>query len=333
MSKLNTEDKQNLTDNFCNELLRKGIKPTVSLVLEKLPNSSRSTGHKYLKNWTDAQNKNKEEVFKKLGFSSEFTSSLLNEINRFNCHAEGRYKEQALDAIDQRDHALSDLQNSENKVNEQSNLIQQQEEKISVLQTELATEHKSHESIIIEIRRQLTTSVADNKQLTIQNESLRTDITKSELKLESNQQLLDEIKSQNSHFISENKELNSTIAELNRELSSKESAITGNEMLILSLEKEQDKTGKQLISFDSNNSKLQTEIASIRNELVDVNSKLSDEKDKLIQQVSINNELKSNFEEHTRSHEKTLRSYEATISSNEKLIIQLDKENSNKSKK
>ncbi|MGK0270584.1 MAG: hypothetical protein ACI88H_001231, partial [Cocleimonas sp.] len=48
MSKLNTEDKQNLTDNFCNELLRKGIKPTVSLVLEKLPNSSRSTGHKYL---------------------------------------------------------------------------------------------------------------------------------------------------------------------------------------------------------------------------------------------------------------------------------------------
>jgi chromosome segregation ATPase len=324
MSKLNTEDKQNLTDNFCNELLRKGIKPTVSLVLEKLPNSSRSTGHKYLKNWTDAQNKNKEEVFKKLGFSSEFTSSLLNEINRFNCHAEGRYKEQALDAIDQRDHALSDLQNSENKVNEQSNLIQQQEEKISVLQTELATEHKSHESIIIEIRRQLTTSVDDNKQLTIQNESLRTDITKSELKLESNQQLLDEIKSQNSHFISEHKELNSNVAELNRSIASKESTITGNEKLIKTLENAQEKIGKQLISFDSNNAKLQSDLASVRSELSNCSTKVSEEKDKLGQQITLNTELKSNIEKQAKSHEKALSNYQATIASHEKLIAQLE---------
>ncbi|MFT5297920.1 MAG: chromosome segregation ATPase [Colwellia sp.] len=331
MSKLNTEDKQNLTDNFCNELLRKGIKPTVSLVLEKLPNSSRSTGHKYLKNWTDAQNKNKEEVFKKLGFSSEFTSSLLNEINRFNCHAEGRYKEQALDAIDQRDHALSDLQNSENKVNEQSNLIQQQEEKIKNIHTELAKEQKSNESIVNEIRRQLTTSIDDNKQLGIQNESLRTGIAKAELKLEGNQEFVKEVKSQSSQLTIDNKELNSNIAELNRSVASKESTILGNNKLILTLEKEQVKTATQLSNFDSNNTNLQSEITSLRNDLSIISNKLTEEKDKFTQQVSVNNEVKSNFEEQTRSHEKTLRSYETTITGNEKLIAQLEKTQKNQS--
>ncbi|MEH6596786.1 MAG: DNA-binding protein [Colwellia polaris] len=326
MANLNTEDKQNLTNNVCNELLKKGIKPTVSLVLAELPTiSSRSTVHKYFKVWTDEQNLKKEENFKKLGFSSEFTSTVLNEISRFNCDAEARYIEQAQYANEQRDHAISDLQNSENKVNEQSNLIKQQEEKISNLQTDLATEHKSNKSIIIEIRRQLTTSIDDNKQLSKQNESLRADISKSELKLESNQQLVDEIKSQNSQLIVDNKELNSNIAEINRSIASKESTITGNEKLIKTLENEQEKTGKQLISFDSNNEKLQSALASVRNELSNCSIKASEEKDKLGQQITLNTELKSNIEKQARSHEKALINYQATIASHEKLIAQLEK--------
>jgi len=332
MANLNTEDKQNLTNNVCNEFLRNGVKPTVSLVLSKLTNiSSRSTVHKYFKNWTDDQSRKKEETFKKLGFSSKFTSSVLDEISRFNCDAEGRYIEQAKYANAQRDHAISDLQNSENKVNEQSNLINQQEEKISNLQTELAKEQKSNESILIEVRRQLTTSIDHNKQLNKQNESLRAEITKAELKLESNQQFFDEVKTQNNQLTIDNKELNSNISELNRSIAGKESTISGNDKLILALEAAQENTAKLLSNFDSKNAKLQSELDSVRSELTDINTKLSNEKDKLIQQVSINNELKSNFEEQTRSHEKTLRSYEATISSNEKLIIQLEKEKSNKS--
>ena len=333
MANLNTEDKQGLTNNVCNELLKKGIKPTVSLVLAELPTiSSRSTVHKYFKVWTDEQNLIKEENFKKLGFSSEFTSTVLNEISRFNCDAEARYIEQAQYANAQRDQAISDLEMSENKLNKQAEIVNQQEKKIINLQTDLATEQKSNESIIIEIRRQLTTSLDDNKQLSKQNELLSSDIATAELKLESNQELVDEMKSQATRLISENKELHSNIAELNRSIASKEATTLGNDKLILTLESEQEKTTKQLINFDSNNVKLQSELDSLRSELADINTKLSNEKDKLIQQVSINNELKSNFEEQTRSHEKTLRSYEATISSNEKLIIQLDKENSNKSK-
>lgn len=326
MANLNTEDKQNLTNNVCNELLKKGIKPTVSLVLAELPTiSSRSTVHKYFKVWTDEQNLKKEENFKKLGFSSEFTSSVLNEVNRFNADAEGRHIEQTQYANDQRDHAISDLHNSESKVNEQSNLIIQQEQQINNLQTELATEQKSHEGIIIEIRRQLTTSVDDNKQLNKQNESLRPGIAKAELKLEANQQFLDEIKSQNNHLTSDNKKLNSNIAELNRSIASKESTITGNEKLIKILENEQEKTANQLINFDSNNAKLQSELASVRNELSNCSTKVSEEKDKLGQQITLNTELKSNIQKQARSHEKALSNYQATIASHEKLIAQLEK--------
>jgi len=332
MSNLNTEEKQDMVNQICNEFVRNGIKPSVSLVLAKLTNvKGRATAHKYFKIWTDDQNSKKEALFKKLGFSPEFTSGFMNEINRFNSEIEQRYKDQAEDALDQRDQAISDLEMSEKQVNKQAEVVNQQKKQIINLHTELATEQKSSKSIIIEIRRQLTTSIDDNKQLSNQNESLRAGISEAELKLESNQQFVDEVKLQSSQLTVDNKELNSTVAELNRSLSGKESAIIGNEKLILALENEQEKTGKQLNNLDSINTKLQSEIASSRNELSDINTKLSDEKDKLTQQVAINNELKSNFEEQKRSHEKTLRSYESTITGNEKLIAQLEKTQNNQS--
>ena len=90
-------------------------------------------------------------------------------------------------------------------------------------------------------------------------------------------------------------------------------------------ENEQEKTGKQLISFDSNNEKLQSALASVRNELSNCSIKASEEKDKLGQQITLNNELKSNIEKQARSHEKALSNYQATIASHEKLITQLEK--------
>lgn len=326
MSKLNTEVTQDMTNNVCNEFLRNGIKPTVSLVLAKLQGiSSRSTAHKYFKNWIDDQNSKKEAIFKKLGFSKEFTSSFLDEINRFNVDAEQRYKSLAHDANEQRDHAISDLQVSENKVSQQAIVINQQEQQIKDLQTELIIERKANEITVNEIRRQLTTSIDDNKQLAIQNESLRAGISEAELKLEANQEFVGEMKSQNSQLVTDNKELNSSIVQLNKATAGQESTITGNEKLILVLQAEQEKTAKQISNFDSNSTKLQSELASVRSELSNYNTKLSEEKEKLTQQRSINSELKASIEDQARTHEKTLSSYEATISAHKKLIIQLEK--------
>jgi len=321
---------QDMTNNVCNEFLRNGIKPTVSLVLAKLQDiSSRSTAHKYFKNWIDDQNSKKEAIFKNLGFSKEFTSSFLDEINRFNVDAEQRYKSLAHDANEQRDHAISDLQVSENKVSQQAIVINQQEQQIKDLQTELIIERKANEITVNEVRQQLTTSLNDNKQLTNQNESLRAGIAKAELKLESNQQLVDEVKSQNSLLTIDNKELNSDVAELNRSIASEESTIKGNDKLILALENEQKKTNKQLSDFDSNKIKQQSEIASQRNELTTINNKFTEEKKKLAQQISLNTELKSHLEDQARTHVKILNGYEATIAGNEKLITQLEKSQKN----
>ena len=332
MSSVNTKSPQNTVNDICNDFLRKNIKPTVRLVLAELPDiSSTSTAHKYFLNWKNEQVNKQKSLFEKFGLSTEFTSSFMKEINRFSIEIEEQYKEQVQDAHEQQEQAISDLEKLESKFIKQADINNEQEIKINELHTELAKEQKSHESTIIEIRKQLTDSLNEKTKLNKYNESLRTDISKAELRLEANQEFVDEVKSQNSQLTIDNKELNSTVAELNRSLSGKESAITGNEKLIFALGNEQEKTGKQLNNLDSINTKLQSEITSSRNELSDINTKLSDEKDKLTQQVAINNELKSKLKEQTRSHEKTLRSYESTITGNEKLIAQLEKTQNNQS--
>lgn len=323
---MKSKSSQDVVNQICSDFLRKGEKPSVRLILAEIPNiNSTSTIHKYFSKWKDEQVKKQESLFEKFGLSTEFTSSFMKEINRFSIEIEERYKEQAQDAHDQQEQAISDLENSESKVKDQFMKIDQQEKQISILHTELATELKSNESTVIEIRKQLTTSLSENKQLSDQNESLRTGIAKAELTLQANQEFVKEVKSQNSQLTSDNKELNSCIAELNRDIASKESTMIGNEKLILTLENEQEKTTKQLIRFDSNNTKLQSELASVRNDLATISTKLTEEKEKLVQQTYLTAELRSNFEDQTRTHEKTLRSYEATIVGNEKLIIQLEK--------
>lgn len=317
---------QDTVNKICDDFLSKGIKPTVRVVLAEIPEvSSTSTVHKYFSKWKEKQIEKQDYLFEKFGLSAEFTSSFMKETNRFTVEIEQRYKGQVQDVHEQREQAISDLEKLESKLIKQADINKQQERMINELHTELVTEQKSHESTVIEIRKQLTDSLNENTKLNKQNESLRTNIARAELMLESNQQLVDEVKSQNTQLIADNKELNLMISELNRSLSGKESTITGNEKLILTLEAEQNKTAKQLKSFDSNNTNLQSELASVRNELSIINSKLAEEKEMLAHQKHLNAELKTSIEEQTRTHEKILHGYETTIAGNEKLIIQLEK--------
>jgi chromosome segregation ATPase len=325
MNNLKEKSPQEMVNDVCDQFLKTGIKPTVRLILAEVTMSSTSTVHKYFIKWKEEIEKKQQSLFDQFGFSPEFTSTFMKEINRFNIDIKQRYKDQTQDANDQRNHVISDLQTSENTVNQQVDVINKQDTKIKGLQTELAVEEKANEAIVSEIRLQLSTSKNDHNQLTNQNESLRADITKAELTLEANQEFLKEIKSQNSQLTIDNKELHSNITELNRSIASKESTIVGNDKLILTLENEQVKTATQLSNFDSNNIKQQAEITSLRNELTTISTKLTEEKEKLVKQTSLTVELRSNFEEQARTHEKILNGYEATMSGNEKLIIQLEK--------
>lgn len=328
---------QERVSEICNELYSGGTKPSVRIVLAELPDvKSTSTVHKYFANWKKELEANQQSLYERLGFSSEFTQSFMKEITRFGVEAEQRYKQQAQDANEQRDQAVSDLAKSEDKLHTQAAVVTQQEKEIKELQNELLTvkknleaelakEKKASEATISEIRQQLSNVTKESKALSQQNESLRTDIAKAELKLEGNQEFVNEVKTQNAQLSAENKEFITTISDLNKTIASQESTMSGNDKLIQTLQSQQATMTQRLASLESNNTKLQNELSSLHTEFSDVNEKLSEEKDNFAKQVALSNEAKTSFNEQIKVFEQTVRSHEATISGNNKLIAQMEK--------
>jgi regulator of replication initiation timing len=328
---------QERVNDICNDLYSKGEKLSVRIVLAEMPDvSSTSTIHTYFKNWKQEVDANQQSLYDRLGFSPKFTQSFMEEITRFGVEAEQRYKDLAQTADEQCDHAIADLKKSEDKFYKQEAVVEQQDKQLTELKSELndtkkkfeadlGKEQKANEVIVSELRQQLAAALDENKQLTKQNESIRTELAKAELKSEGNQELVTEIKAQNTQLVADNKELNSNIANLNKDIASKDSKIDGNKDLIENMKLQEDKATKQLGELTKSNTKLGSETESLRSELSGINTRLSEEKDKLSKQASVNNELKSIVEEQDRVHQKAINIHEATIIANEKLIAQLEK--------
>jgi chromosome segregation ATPase len=331
------KSKQERVNDICNDLYSKGEKISVRIVLAEIPDiSSVSTIHEEFRSWKKEIDANQQSLYDRLGFSATFTKSFMEEITRFGVEAEQRYKDQAQSADEQCDHAIADLKKSEDKFYKQEAVVEQQDKQITELKTELSDtkkgfeadlskEQKAHEVITEELRQQLAAAIDENKKLTTQNESIRTSLAKAELKSENNLERVNDIKAQNAQLVTDNKELNSNIAELNKDVAGKDSKIDGNKDLINNLQSQQEKVTKQLDDLSKTNSKLQSEVESIRSELSVVNIKLTEEKDNTSKQVTINTELKSYLEEQAKSHAKAINMHESTIANNEKLIVQLEK--------
>ena len=338
MSQVTTgKSMQERVNDICNDLYSKGEKLSVRIVLAEMPDvSSTSTIHTYFKTWKQEVDANQQSLYDRLGFSPTFTKSFMEEITRFGVEAEQRYKDLAQTADEQCEHAIADLKKSEDKFYKQEAVVEQQDKQITELKTELSDtkkkfeadlgkEQKANEVIVSELRQQLAAALDDNKQLTKQNESIRTELAKAELKSEGNQELVTEIKAQNTQLVTDNKELNSNIANLNKEIAGKDSKIDGNKELINNLQSQQDKATKQLDDLSKANIKLQSEIESIRSELSVVNTKLSEEKDNTSKQITINSKLTTELEDQAKNHAKAINMHENTIANNEKLIAQLEK--------
>jgi len=245
---MDTKSIQDRVTAICNDLYSKGTKPSVRLVLSMLPDvSSTSTVHKYFANWKKELEANSQSLYDKLGFSSEFTQSFMKEITRFGVEAEQRYKELALDANEQRDQVLEDLERSEERAHKQVAIVEQQDKEVkelqvellavkSKLEAELVKDKEAHEATVNELRKQLTEEAGANTTLLQQNETLRMEIAKAELKQEGNQKFVGEVKAQNTEYLEENKVLNKSLAELNAALASHTATITGNDKLVIQLE-------------------------------------------------------------------------------------------------
>ena len=304
-----TNSIQQRVNDICNELYASGTKPSVRLVLSMLPDvKSTSTVHKYFANWKKELDANQQSLYNKLGFSSEFTQGFMKEISRFNIEGERYYKEQAFDANDQRDVALDELSAAEDRLYKQTAVLEQKECECTELQAELiksheklkaelAKENESHSVIVAELRRQLTESQKDNKALATANETLRTDIAKSELKLEGNEKYVNEVKSQNNALVSENKDLQGKIAEDNKTLARQEATISGNDRLIKNLESTTSTAQQE--ALQSNTERLSTHDSLEKSRLaLDMsNSNLSSNRDRLTEANASITELRKTIEE------------------------------------
>jgi len=203
-----TTDKnmQDRVSEICNDLYGRGEKVSVRVILTYLPDvSSTSTVHKYYANWRKELEANEKSLYDKLGFSSEFTQMFMKEISRFSVEAEQRYKGIADEANEQRDTAIDELAKVEERLYKQTALVDQQGKDISNLKSDLAAEEKahtteieklnnSHEVLVQELRSRIAQLEKDLSDTAKVNESLRTDLAKSQLKLESNQDYVNEVK-------------------------------------------------------------------------------------------------------------------------------------------
>lgn len=188
-------DLQERVSQICNDLYGKGEKISVRAVLSLLPDvSSTSTMHKYVKAWRDELQANQQSLMERLGFSEKFTQSFLEEFSRFNTEAEKRWREAAEQAREQAREAIEDLERIEEKYNKQQALLEQSRKAINQLEEQSRENSKTHQRIETELRDRIVQLDKDKSNLAETNEALRTEIAKSQLKLENNEKYVTEVK-------------------------------------------------------------------------------------------------------------------------------------------
>lgn len=207
-------DLQERVSQICNDLYGKGEKISVRAVLSLIPDvSSTSTVHKYVKAWRDELQANQQSLMERLGFSEKFTQSFLEEFSRFNTEAEKRWREAAEQAREQAREAIEDLERIEEKYHKQQALLEQSQKAINQLEEQSRENSNTHQRIETELRDRIVQLDKDKSNLAETNEALRTEIAKSQLKLENNETYVTEVKENQRRVTQELKVANQKISE------------------------------------------------------------------------------------------------------------------------
>lgn len=204
---------QERVSQICSDLYGKGEKISVRAVLSLIPDvSSTSTVHKYVKAWRDELQANQQTLMERLGFSEKFTQSFLEEFSRFNTEAEKRWRETAEQSKEQAREAIDDLERIEDKYHKQQALLEQSQKTIRQLEDEARENKKTQQIIEAELRERIAQLEADKSTLAKNNEDLRTEVAKSQLKVENNENYVNEVKENQRRMASELQSANEQIA-------------------------------------------------------------------------------------------------------------------------
>ncbi|EGU46202.1 hypothetical protein VII00023_00810 [Vibrio ichthyoenteri ATCC 700023] len=288
-----TDNTQERINEICNELYSKGEKVSVRVILTFLPDiSSTSTVHKYYANWRKELEANEKSLYDKLGFSSEFTQMFMKEISRFSVEAEQRYKGMADEANEQRDMAIDELSKAEERLYKQNAVVEQQDKYIVRLKSESSQQlnhyeaemskiEQSHEVLTLELRQRITQLEKDLVDSTKANESLRTELAKSELKLESNQDYVDEVKAKQGQIEERNVSLQTENHDLAQQVTKLSTQLEGSASIASTMEKRITDFETQHSSLVSKATTMEANYQSALNELREVKAQAQSQSQKI----------------------------------------------------
>ena len=213
---------------ICNQLYAENTKVKIRTVLELLPDiKSTSTVHKYHKEWRTQLDNSKKTLFDSFGFSDNFQNAFVSEIARFHTDAKNEYSEKLVELTEERDTAILGLEKADNAIITQQTRADTLEDQVRELQNEihlLTREAKQHSEqlekdkafaigkleqqmgdlekrlnnenrlVVEQLQHQIDSLTTKNNELREVNENQRTELAKSQLKLESNTSLVEEVK-------------------------------------------------------------------------------------------------------------------------------------------
>lgn len=234
--------------SVCDELFAANEKMSVRIVQGYLKEiKSSSTIHKYYAMWKDQKQAGMDSLYNQVGLSDTFINTLMNEVTRFGAEAERRYKDQAKDALNQRNTAIEDLSDLDDKYFKQSNLVDSLNQTVAKLKSEttlmeqkhndaLDKQESTHKTLEKELRAQIASLQDKNDTASNALEALRTELAKANLKVESNSALVEQIKIQHGDVIQARDELVKQNSELTNQLATKTEKANNGESTITKLE-------------------------------------------------------------------------------------------------
>ncbi len=301
---MSTERMQERVNEICNELYSKGEKVSVRVILTFLPDvSSTSTVHKYYANWRKELEANEKSLYDKLGFSPEFTQMFMKEISRFSVEAEQRYKGIADEANEQRDTAIDELTKVEERLHKQNAVVEQQGKDITRLKGELTQQEsqyeaevskleQSHQVLVSELRQRITQLEKDLGESTKTSETLRTDLAKSELKLESNQDYVNEVKAKQGELEERHTTLQAEKQSLEQQVTKLSTQLEGSTSMVTTLEKRIGDFELQQGALQSKATEMEANFHTTRDELREAKTQLQSQSQQIGSLEEINQQQK-----------------------------------------
>ncbi|WP_127471972.1 hypothetical protein [Thiomicrorhabdus aquaedulcis] len=298
---------QRIVDETLDEMYARKEKLSIRSLIDRVGTdviSSTSTASKYKRSWDDRRLARENELFDRLGFSSEFTQAFMQEISRFSADIESRTRKSSEDLRTDNSELERELERVERLAKDFEILATQKEKEIGTLNQRIESEKQSQkhalesqgkdhkhelETLQTKYQTQISETEKQYRQLTekvleLQTiiEELRRNLAQADLRLES----LKSLEDTNSKLLNQVSELNTQLSDnkanavgLSRDVDSKQNQIATLEKTaereLLSKDKEIEALKTALAKQEELTINLREEVASRKGENDSLNSQIS----------------------------------------------------------